>query len=293
MAYRTIIRSAGDLLTERINVSQQTVNNFTSLRGISTKSQIINVIGTGSFERQTYVAQVDDDLNTIVTTDQTYAYVRHPGTIFASTLDRTNNKEHVLDLRTTVTVDTFGASGAAGAEDSTQAFKDALQWAAVLPGERPIVLVGGVYKVSDTLYIPKGVSIYGRNRNTILFFSGGITKDCIVIGASGSTESGQNRIQNFTIGGSTNCGRYGIYLPNMTANLHVDIDLYGGFAVGIYQRDDTPAATGTLWSTFRLSNINWANFPLPVDYFVNKSFINVRRLLRCLCNSRHCAYACV
>jgi hypothetical protein len=97
MAYRTTIKNAGDLTTEHIagnesefiiettkfvNSQQQTVQTFADLRGISTKSQIINVIGTGSFERQAYVAQVDDNLNTIVTTDQTYAYVRHPGTLF-------------------------------------------------------------------------------------------------------------------------------------------------------------------------------------------------------------------
>jgi hypothetical protein len=96
MAFRTTIKNAGDLTTEHIagsdsefiieatkfsSFAQQTVTNFTELRAVSTKSQIVNVIGTGSFERQAYVAQVDDNLNTVVTSDNLFAYVRHPGTI--------------------------------------------------------------------------------------------------------------------------------------------------------------------------------------------------------------------
>jgi hypothetical protein len=96
---RTTVRNNGDILTKQIEsdrsefvietdivISRQleVANTFNDVRNARLKSQVVYALGAmtindnlgGTFTRVAYTGQIDDNQNTIVTTDLTYAYVR-------------------------------------------------------------------------------------------------------------------------------------------------------------------------------------------------------------------------
>lgn len=99
MKFRTVIRDKGDIITKNsegnysefhieadVFTNKQTCvsNTFQDLRTIVYKAQIAQVLGKntpfdnngGTFYRQTYTGQIDDDQDVLVTSDLKFAYVR-------------------------------------------------------------------------------------------------------------------------------------------------------------------------------------------------------------------------
>ncbi len=173
-----------------------------------------------------------------------------------------------------VTLDHFGCDPTGAVFSDTQ-FDLALTWLQANSKYRSLRIPDGRYKLQEEHTISADqVTITGNGRNSILEFSGGVTKSLFKF----SRLCSGLRLKNFRVQGLATCGKAVLDCSTGTGGwLEFDVDLVigGGWTYWLYATEDGYFQRGAFqWGTLRLSNLQDGAVGDPHNYGVNGIYVD-------------------